>query len=263
MRSFQTIRELIEFVSDGENVVTLDNGEVTLTDWHKDAKALEQYVKNYRLVVNDQNEWESQRAELTQRVAELTEQLASANDELAGLKEFYIGSDSDDKKIIQRLNAAYTAAKCRIKHLEARVSVIPDLEKKVDEFNRSRIVEAVKKAAGLLNVPQNIIDDSDIMKIVVSDLTIDDWGNVVVKDDCTQTVFEFIAARQRVRPHWQPNGSVVPPMQSMSEYGAQSDGAAAIASLFSDSGSSFPSIRPANDYGARSDAEKAIAALFD
>jgi hypothetical protein len=254
---------LVEFVYNPENIETLDNGEVTLKDGYEDGKALVGSVKNHRLVANDRKEWESQRAELTQRISELTEQLASANDELAGLKGFYISSDSDDKKIIQRLNAEYHAAKSRIKHLEARVSEIPDLQKKIDEFNRSCIVEAVKKAAGLLNVPQNIIDDSDIMKIIVSDLTIDDLGNVVVKDDCTQTVFEFIAARQKVRPHWQQDGSGDKQTQPRYGYGALSDTESAIASLFSDSGSSFQSIRPTNDYSAMTDAQKAIAALFD
>ena len=47
MRTFRTFEELIEFVSDQENIETLNNGEVTIKDWNEDAKALKKYWKEY------------------------------------------------------------------------------------------------------------------------------------------------------------------------------------------------------------------------
>ena len=52
-------------------------------------------LPNFRLdegqTANDKKAWESQKAEMTQRIAELTALLDSTQDELAGLKEIHDG----------------------------------------------------------------------------------------------------------------------------------------------------------------------------
>ena len=260
MKTFKTIEEIMEFVSDTENIETLDNGEVTLKDWHEDAKSLRKYWKEHGQVTSDRKAWESHKEELTQRVAELTEQLDSVNNELAGLKEVCSG---DDKEVlVQRLNAECNTAKSKIKHLETQVATIPDLKRQIDAYNRSRIIEAAKKAAVYHQVPQHIIDDPDFEKIVATDLTIDEMGNVFVKGDCLQSVYEYIAAKQSDRPHWKQDDSGDKQGQPICEYGAVSDEIAAIASLFSPGTSGGKPMQPISAGGFLSDDLIAIAALF-
>ena len=141
MRTFRTLEELIEFVSKSENIDTLDNGEVTIKDWNEDAKVLKQYWKNYGQATSDKKAWESQKAEMTQRVAELTVQLDSAHDELARLKEIHSGNGTE---MLQRLNAEIIALKAKNVLLEKQVAVIPDLKRQIDKWNSSRIVEAAR-----------------------------------------------------------------------------------------------------------------------
>ena len=182
MRTFRTLEELIEFVCDQENIETLDNGEVTVKDWSEDFKALQRYWKEYGQTTSDKKAWDIQKEELAQKVAELTEKLDSAHDELARLKEINCG---DGKEMLQRLNADIAAIKAKNGLLEKQVATIPDLKKKVDEWNSSRIVAVAKKAAAHYKVPQNIIDDPDFEKVVVYDLTIDDRATM---DSGIQTV---------------------------------------------------------------------------
>ena len=254
MRTFKTLEERFEFVSDQENVETLDNGAITLKDWSEDFKALKKYWKDYGQATSDKKAWESQKEELTQRVAELAEQLDSAHDELARLKEINCG---DDKEMLQRLNADIVAIKARNLLLEKQVATIPDLRRKVDEWNSSRIVEAAKKAAACYKVPQNIIDDPDFEKVVVSALTIDDIGNVFVKGNYLQSVHDYIAAKQRDRLHWQPLSD-----GNSSDASKVSDEQATIAGLFALNESSGKHIRPISGDAILTDEQVAIAALF-
>jgi hypothetical protein len=253
MKTFGTIDELIEFVSNQENIETLRNGEITLKDWSEDFKALRKYCKEYGQETNAKKAWMSQKEEWTKKIAELTEQLSSANDELMGLREIHLG---DDKENLQRLNAENIAAKLKIKHLEKQVAMIPDLQRKIDTWNSSRIVEAAKKAAAHYNVPQNIIDDPDFEWIVTNDLAIDDMGNVYVKGAYLQNEYEYIVAKQKDRTHWKPL-----PKRESKEGGVFPDEEAAIASLFSESGSGKKMHQTSRDY-LMSDEEAAIAALF-
>jgi len=186
---------------------------------------------------------------MTQRVAELTVQLDSAHDELARLKEIHSG---DGTEMLQRLNAEIIALKAKNVLLEKQVATIPDLKRQIDAWNSSRIVEAAKQAAACLQVPQNIIDDPDFEMIVVGDLTIDEIGNVFVKGDCS-SVHDYIAAKQKDRPHWQP----IPNGDSQVH-----DEQTAIASLFSPGGSSGKRFQPIG-HAMLSDEQAAIAALFD
>jgi hypothetical protein len=254
MRTFKTLEELIEFASDQENSETLANGEIALKDWCEDFKALRKYLKEYGQTTSSKEAWESQKEELTQRVAELTEQLDSAHDELAGLKEITSG---DDKEMLQRLNASIIALKTKNMLLEKRVAVIPDLQRKIDEWNSSRIVEEAKRAAAHYKVPQNIIDDPDFETIVTSDLTIDDAGNVFVKGDYLQSAYDYIATKQTDRPHWKPI-----PHGDSGDNGRVSDELAAIASLYAQGGSSGKRTQPISRDDRLSDELAAIAALF-
>jgi len=250
MKSFKSIEEIIAFVSDHENIETLDNGEVTLKDWNEDAKALKKYWKQHGQTTNDKKERDNQMEELSQRVGKLTEQLDSAYDELAGLKAIHSG---DDKEMLQRLNTDLVAIKAKNVLLERQVATIPDLKRKVDEWNAARILEAVKKAAVARKVPQNIIDDPIFFeKAIVDEFTIDDLGNIFTKGDYPQTVDNFIIAMQRDRPHWQP----LPSDSNVS------DELAAIASLFSQSGSSGKHAQPVSGCARMTDEQSAIAALF-
>ena len=254
MRTFKTLEELIEFVSDQENIETLDNSEITLKDWNEDFKALQKYWKDYGQATSDKKAWDSQKEELTQRVAGLTEQLDSTRDELAGLKEINSGND---KEMLQKLNTDIVVIKAKNLLLEKQVATIPDLKKKVDEWKSSRIADAAKKAATNLGVPQNIIDDPYFEKVVVSDLDIDDMENVFVKGDYPQSVYDYIATMQRDRTHWMP--------VSQGDSGNNrkvSDQQAAIARLFAQDESRGKHTRPISEYTGMTDEQAAIAALF-
>ena len=250
MRTFISHEELIEFVSNPENVETLDNGEVVVREWNEESKALRKYWKNYNQDASDKSEWKSQRDSMTERVAELTEQLDLARDELAGLKEIL---DGDEKEMLRKLNAEIILIRGKNMRLEKQVATIPILQKKIDECNASRILEAVKKGAMARGVPRNIIDDTLFQKAVVDEFTIDDIGNIVTKADCTQTVDDYIVAMQKDRPHWQPvpNGGT-----------NVSDDLAAVAGLFESNVTSVKYTRPMNRDDRQPDDLKAIAALF-
>jgi hypothetical protein len=254
MQTFKTLEELIEFVSDQKNIKTLDNGEVTIKEWNEDAEALRKYWRQYGQTTSDRKAWDSQKQELIHRVVELTEQLDSARDELAGLKEIHGG---DDKEILQKLNAEIAVIKAKNIFLEKQVATIPDMKKQVEEWNLSRIVEAAKRAAVSYKVPENIITDPAFETIVAADLTIDDMGNVFVKGDSLQSVHDYIAVKQRDRPHWKPLLN-----DELSNDGKVSDDLDAIASLYSQSGSSGRHTQPINRDYTVSDELAAVAALF-
>ena len=103
------------------------------------------------------------------------------------------------------MNADIVAVKAKNVLLERQVATIPDLKRKVNEWNSSRTLEAVKKAAIQRKVPQNIIDDPIFFeRVVVDEFTIDDMGNIFTKGDYPKTVDNFIVAMQKDRPHWMP-----------------------------------------------------------
>jgi len=243
MKTFKTIEELIEFVSNQDNIEKLENDEITLKDWHDDVKALEKSKKDHGQSTTVQKTLRGQKEELTKKVDELTKQLDSANNELAGLKEVHTGGDKDSlQKLIKEkseLLTKHNAVEAENRDLRKQVATIPDLEKQIDAYkeasNRSRILEAAKKAAVARKVPQNIIDDPDFETIVVSAFNIYDMGNIFTKGDSPQSVDNYIAAKQKDRPHWMPisqGGSGNDPMRPMSEGGTISDDLAAVAALF-------------------------------
>ena len=241
MKIFKTLDELMEYVSNHENIEILESGEVMIKDWNDDAKALEKFKKDHGLVTSDRKVLRGKNEELTKKVAELTEQMNSVNNELAGLKEVHSGGDKDvvQKMIKEKsdLQTKYNAIEVEYKDMKTR---IPDLEKQVENFktanNRSRILDAVKKAAVIRKVPQTIIDDPIFFeKVVVEEFTIDDVGNIFTKGDTPQTVDNFIVAIQKDRPHWMPisqGGSGSDPIRPVSGGGMVTDEQAAIAALF-------------------------------
>jgi chromosome segregation ATPase len=179
--------------------------------------------------------------ELTKEVAELKGQLNSANNELAGLKEVHSGGDKDAvQKVIKEksdLQTKFNTIEAEHRDMKTR---IPELEKQVESYkeasNRSRILDAARKAAVQRKVPQNIIDDPDFETIVVNAFTVDDMGNIYTKGDTPQTVDNYIVAKQKDRTHWMPlsqGGTGNDPIQPISGGGMLSDEEAAIASLFS------------------------------
>ena len=241
MKTFKTIEELLEYVSDKENIETLENGEVTLKDWIEDSKTLEKVKKDHGQATNERKTLRGKNEELTKSVTELTEKLNSINNELAGLKEVHNSGDKDAlQKLIKEKSELLTknnAVEAENRDLKA---LIPDLEKKVESYkaasNRSRILEAVKKAAVARKVPQNIIDDPDFFeKVVVDEFVVDDVGNIFTKGDDQQSVDNYIVAKQKDRPHWMPTsqgGTGNDPMRPASGSGTVSDDIAAIAALF-------------------------------
>ena len=254
MKIFKTFEELMDYVSNKENLEFLESGEVLLKEWNEDAKVLRQYQKRYGQATSDQKARDSQKEELSQRVAEMAEKLDAAYNELAGLKAINCG---DEKETLQRLNAEVVAIKAENRRLEKQVATIPDLQRKIDEWNSSRIADVAKKAAVCCRVPQNIIDDPDFETVVVSDLDIDDIGNVFVKADYLQGVHEYIVAKQRVRPHWQPRSN-----NDSSDNGRIPDDQVAIAGLYAQSESSKKYTPPTGSDDMISDEQAAIAALF-
>jgi len=243
MKKFKTIEELIEFLKDETNIEMLDGGEITLKEWVELENSAGKFKKDYEAATKDKKSLREQKEKLDKQLAELTEQLNSVNSELAGLKEVHNG---DAKETIQKLNKEKSdlIVKCntsesKIRELEKQVSQIPDLEKQIDGYkvasNRARILDAVKKAAVQRNVPQNIIDDEDIMRIVADDFVIDEAGHVLTKGDTPQSVDNYITAKQKEKPHWQApsaGGSGAELMKSVSEGGTVSDEQVAIANLF-------------------------------
>jgi hypothetical protein len=243
MKTFKTIEEIIEYVSDKENIETLESGEMTLKEWIEDHRALEKSKKDFGLVASDQKSLRSQKDELSKKIAELTEQLDSASTELTGLTEVQSGGEKDAlQKLIKEksdLLTKHNVAESKIRDLEKQILQIPELEKLVEGYkaasNRSRILEAAKKAAVVRKVPQNIIDDPDFETIVVNAFNIDDMGNIFTKGDEPQSMDNYIAVKQKDRPHWMPvsqGGSGNDPIRPASSGGMVSDELAAIAALF-------------------------------
>jgi len=243
MKIFKTFDELMEFVSNHENIETLESGEVMIKGWNDDAKALEKFKKDHGSATNERKTLRGENEKLTKRVAELSEQLDSVNNELAGLKEVHSGGDKDAlQKLIKEkseLLTKHNVAESKLRDLEKQVSIIPELEKQVEGYkaanNRSRILDAVKKAAVIRKVPQNIIDDPDFEKVVVDDFLIDDVGNIFTKGDEPQSVDNYIAGKQKDRTHWMPvslGGSGNDPIRPVSGGGMVTDEQAAIAALF-------------------------------
>ena len=242
MKTFKTVEELIEFVSDKANIETLDSGEVTLKDWIELGNSAEKFKKDHGLALKDKETLKRQKEEANKKVAELTEQLETTKTELAGLQDIHA---SGDKEALQKLNkeksewiAKFNAEVSKNKALEQQVAVIPDLEKKVEGFqiasNYARIVDAVKKAAVQRKVPQHIVDDPDFERIVRDDFTIDETGNIFSKGDSPQSVDNYIAAKQKEKIHWNPvsaGGTGGDQMKSISEGGMIADDQAAIMTL--------------------------------
>jgi len=208
MKTFKTIEEIIEYVSDKENIETLENGEVILKEWNDDAKALEKFKKDQGQATSERKALRGKNEELTKQVTELTEQLQSLGTEIAGLKE--INNSGGDKDTVQKLvkdnselQTKYNASEAENRDLKAKV---PNLEKRIENYqetiHRSLILEAARKAAVVRKVPQNIIDDPDFETIVVNAFSIDDMGNIFTKGDTPQTVDSYIAAKQKDRTHW-------------------------------------------------------------
>jgi hypothetical protein len=169
--------------------------------------------------------------------------LDSVNNELAGLKEVHTGGE---KEALQKLNkeksellAKHNTAESKIRDLEKQISEIPELQKRIESYkeasNRSRILEAVKKAAVQRKVPQHIMDDDYFERVVVEDFTVDEAGNIFSKGDSPQSVDNYIAAKQKDKPHWMPvsqGGSGGEQMRPISEGGTVSDDLVAVAALF-------------------------------
>jgi hypothetical protein len=259
MMIFKTLAELMGYINHHENIEVLEGGEVVLKNWNEDAKALEKLKNDHALATSDRKLLQGKNDDLSKEVAALTEQLDSTRDELAGLKEVISG---DDKEMLQRLNASIIALKTKNAVLEKQVATIPDLKRKVEEWNSSRILEEARKAAAHYKVPQNIINDPDFETIVVSDLTIDDSGNVFVNDDCLQSAYNYIAAKQKARPHWKPK-----PKSDSDDNGKVSDELTAIAALFEmnlpKGESRNHHVRQPSGDDRVSDELAAIAALFE
>ena len=241
MKIFKTIEEIIEFVSDKENIETRDTGELTLKEWSEESRALEKYKKDYGQATNERKAWRGQKEELSKKVTELTEQLNSVNNELSGLKEVQTGGDKDAlQKLIKEKSELLTKNNAVEAENRDLKTLIPELEKKVESYkaasNRSRILDAVKKAAIARKVPQNIIDDPDFFeKVVVNEFIVDDMGNIFTKGDDPQSVDNYIVAKQKDRAHWMPTsqgGTGNDPMRPVSGGGTVSDDIAAIAALF-------------------------------
>jgi len=210
MKTFKSVEELLKFVCDESNIETLENGEVTLKDWYELGNSLESHKKTYDLTVKEKKTLKGKNDELTKQVAELTGQLESATTELTGLKEVH---GSGDKEALQKLNKENSALKSQnnllvseIREKDKQLAGVPELEKKFADLqvasNRSIILDAVKKAMAQRKVPQHIIDDTDITRFVVDAFSIDDAGHIFSKEDMPQSVENYIAAKQKEKPHW-------------------------------------------------------------
>jgi alanyl-tRNA synthetase len=230
----------MDFISNQDNIEVLESGEVVIKDWNEDVKALEKFKKDHGLATTDRKTLRGKNDELVKKVTELTEQLNSVNNELAGLKEVHSGGDKDAvQKLIKEksdLQTKYNAIETEYRDMKI---TIPELEKRIEGYkeasNRSRILEAARKAAAIRKVPQNIIDDPDFETIVVNAFSVDDMGNIFTKGDDPQTVDNYIAAKQKDRTHWMPlsqGGTGSDPIRPVSGNGAVSDELASIAALF-------------------------------
>ena len=225
MKSFKTVEELIEFVSDPANIETLDSGEVTLKDWIELGNSAEKFKKDHGLALKDKETLKRQKEEANKKLAELTEQLEMTKTELEGLQEIHSGND---REALQKLNKQLSEKTRELnsviaekRELEKQVADVPELKKQIETFqmasNRSLIVEAARKAAGQLKVPQYIIDDPDFERIVADDFTIDESGGIFSKGDSPQSVENYIATKQKEKPHWNPTsqGADIDPMSTV------------------------------------------------
>jgi len=88
-------------------------------------------------------------------------------------------------------------------------------------------------------------------------LDVDDIGNVFVKGDYLRSAHDYIAAKQRVRPHWQSRSN-----SDSSNNGMVSDDLAAIAGLYAQRESSRKHTPSTGRDDRMSDELAAIAALF-
>jgi len=240
MKIFKTFEELMDYVSNKENLEILESGEVLLKEWDEDAKALEKFKKDHGSATNERKSLKSKNEELTTQNSELTNQLNSLKSEIVGLKEVH---KSGDKDVVQKLNQEKSELSTKNSSLETEnrdlKALIPTLEQQVESYkaasNRSRILDAARKAAITRKVPQNIIDDPDFETIVVNAFAVDEMGNILTKGDDPQTVDSYIASKQKDRTHWMPQsqgGTGNDPIRATSGDGMVSDELAAIAALF-------------------------------
>jgi seryl-tRNA synthetase len=240
MKIFKTSEELVDYVCKQENIEFLESGEIILKEWNDDARALEKLKKDHGLVTSDRKSLRSKNEELSKEVTELKERLTSVGNELSELKEVHSGNDKDAvQKLIKEksdLQTKYNAIEAEYKDMK---TTIPELEKRIENYkeasNRSRILEAARKAAVQRKVPQNIIDDPDFETIVVNACTVDDMGNIFTKGDDPQTIDNYIVAKQKDRTHWMPTsqgGTGNDPIRPSSNGEMVSDEIAAIAALF-------------------------------
>ena len=232
----------MDYVGNQENIEVLESGEILLKDWHDDAKALEKFKKDHGSAMGERKTLRGENEKLTKKVTELSDQLTLVNNELSGLKEVHSGGDKDAvQKLIKEksdLQTKYNAIEAEYKEIK---TAIPELEKQVESYkaasNRSRILDAVKKAAVQRKVPQNIIDDPIFFeKVVVDEFSIDEAGNIYTKGDDPQSVDNYIVAMQKDRPHWMPlsqGGTGNDTIRPASSGGMISDDEAALISLFS------------------------------
>ena len=240
MKIFKTFEELMDYVSNKENLEILESGEVLLKEWDEDAKALEKFKKDHGLATNEKKSLKSKNEELTTQNTELTNQLNSLKSEITGLKEVHKSGDKDAvQKLIQEKSELATKNSSLETENRDLKALIPDLEQKVESYktasNRSRILDAARKAAVTRKVPQNIIDDPDFETIVVNAFAVDEMGNILTKGDDPQTVDSYIAAKQKDRTHWMPQsqgGTGNDPIRATSGDGMVSDELSAIAALF-------------------------------
>jgi len=93
----------------------------------------------------------------------------------------------------------------RIEGLLAKIEALKTENVAVkNELTQQRISEKLAVIARELNVPENIIADKDIMRVVVGQFVLTKDGDVVSAGKDAIPAKDALAAMQKQKPHWQP-----------------------------------------------------------
>jgi hypothetical protein len=209
---FKTIDELLGWVK--ENTVTFDDGGISIKEMVDLDASFEKKSADYGLGIKENIKFKKRAQEAEAELQKLQGQLASVNNELESLKSLDLGKE---KEALQKLNKEKSDLVTKLnsvesinRELQKKAEVIPALEKQVSDYkvqsNRTKILDAVRKSAIALKVPNYVIDN-DFDRLVVPDFDIDESGNILSKGDVPQSVENYIVARQKTSPHWQPESS--------------------------------------------------------
>jgi chromosome segregation ATPase len=209
---FKSVEDAVTWIKDNLNLIKLEGSEEFSIKETVDAEnALSKKVTDFDKEITEKKKLKERAHTAETKLKEAEAALESVNTELAGLKDIKGGGAEET---LQKLNkekadlvTKINALEVEKRDLQKQVEELPTLKTQIENFkeqnNRSKILETLRKTAAEKKVPQHIIDQ-DFERLVVPDFTIDENGQIWTKDPTPKSVENYIAEKQKERPHWQP-----------------------------------------------------------